>query len=279
MQVEILAPRVVLALKEKEIGVLVAVIPLGPQVIEHGVEDHRQSALMAGVNEGAKFVRRAVAVVRRKEQHAIVTPAAPAGPIRHGHELQRRHSEFHHVIECLNRGKIGPLFRHGADVAFVDDLTVEGGAFPSRGLPRKGSRIDNHGRAIYPAWLEMRGKIGDGRRVIQGEPIEIALRPSPIEAEEITVRSRFELERVGIAPGLLDVGDDLFVTEGPHAVEDALRCGHGTDVAGKGIDQGGAHGVTGSDAMAWALAPRCSAGPTLGERLRAVLIRPTCVKA
>ena len=84
VQVEILAPRVVLALKEKEVGVLVAVIPLGPQVIEHGVEDHRQSALMAGVDEGAKFVRRAVAVVRRKEQHAIVTPSAPAGPIRHG---------------------------------------------------------------------------------------------------------------------------------------------------------------------------------------------------
>jgi hypothetical protein len=81
----------------------------------------------------------------------------------------------------------------------------------------------------------MRGEIGNRRRAIEGESVKIARRALPVEAEEITVRRRFQFERVRTSVRLFDLRDHLFATEGPDAIKNAFRHGQRPDIAGKRI--------------------------------------------
>ena len=69
------------------------IVPVRPEVIVDHVEEHHEAAVVSGIDQALQALRPAVDRVRGIEQHAVITPAAIAGELRHRHELDRRHAE------------------------------------------------------------------------------------------------------------------------------------------------------------------------------------------
>ena len=89
---------------EEVVGIGVQIVPVRPEVVVDDVEHHHQPARMRRVDEGLQIVRRAVGLVRRVEQDAIIAPAAIARELRERHQLDRRDAGLGEVVEPLGRG-------------------------------------------------------------------------------------------------------------------------------------------------------------------------------
>ena len=78
------------------------IIPVRPEVIVDDIEDHHQSALMRGIDQGFQILRPPIAGVRRKEQHAVVTPVPAARKVRDRHEFDRGDAEVGKCVELVD---------------------------------------------------------------------------------------------------------------------------------------------------------------------------------
>jgi hypothetical protein len=115
------APRRLVRLVEELRRVALEVVALGAEVVVDHVEQHHDAARVRFVHEPLEILRRSIGRVGRERQHAVVTPVARAGKVRHGHDLERRHARAREVVELADGRGEGALGREGADVQLVDD--------------------------------------------------------------------------------------------------------------------------------------------------------------
>ena len=76
---------------------------------------------MAGVDQALEAVRAAVGVVGRVQVDAVVAPAALAGELGDGHQLDGVDAEVDEVVEVVDGAVEGPLGGERADVELVED--------------------------------------------------------------------------------------------------------------------------------------------------------------
>ncbi len=83
------------------------VVPVRAEMIVDDVEDHHQAALMGGIDEPLQAFRAAIGAVRRIKQHAVIAPAAFAGELRDGHQLDGGDAEIDQMVElCLDAARM-----------------------------------------------------------------------------------------------------------------------------------------------------------------------------
>ena len=106
------------------------------------VKQHHQAAAVRGVDERLEIFWPAVGRIRRKPQHAVITPVAAAEEIRDRHQFYCGKAGAYDFVETIDRGSKRPARRECADMQFEDDRLMPRPAAPSRRLPFKA--VINH---------------------------------------------------------------------------------------------------------------------------------------
>ena len=173
VEVDRLAPLVLVA-----VGVVVArersgVVPVGPEVVVDDIQEDADPGRVSPVDEGLEVARLAVEPRRRPQVDAVVPPAETAREVREGQELDDRDPEPGELAELSGCGVEGSLAREGADVHLVDDLAAAPrDAAPARVRPRERG-IDDLRRPVRPVGLEARRGVGVQEGVaVQAEAVE-----------------------------------------------------------------------------------------------------------
>ena len=78
-------------------------------MVEHRVDQHAQTAAVAGVDEPHQAVGAAVRFVHRVPEHAVVTPAVRAAERVDRHQLDEVDAEIDQVVQLLDRRVEGAL--------------------------------------------------------------------------------------------------------------------------------------------------------------------------
>src|SRR5262249_17032935 len=110
------APGGLAALGEKLRGIMVKIIPLGPEMIVDDVQHHHEAVSVRGVYEGLEIVGRPILRIGGEGQYTIIAPVARTRKIRNGHQFEGGDAEI------CERGKLGgdvveaTLRRERADV-------------------------------------------------------------------------------------------------------------------------------------------------------------------
>jgi hypothetical protein len=149
------APRRLIAVGEIR-PVLGKVVPFGTEMVVDHVEDHRQAAGMAGVDEPSKAPRAPVGGLGRVEMHAVVAPVPRAGKFGDRHQLDRGDPQIDQPREIGNDGFEGPRARVGPHVQLVEDeIRTVVTAKPGIG-PGEPGGIDHRGRPVHALGLPAR---------------------------------------------------------------------------------------------------------------------------
>lgn len=120
VEIERWSPRGRIAIRE--VGTeLVEVVALGAEMIENDVENHRDSPTVSRVDETLESLGSAIAVLGGKGVHAVITPAASAGKLRHRHDLDGIDPYIDEVIEPIDRCIEGAGVGERADVQFIEN--------------------------------------------------------------------------------------------------------------------------------------------------------------
>ena len=130
------------------------VVALRPEVVVDDVEHHAQPEAVRLVHEPPEVVRRAVAVRRGEQVHAVVAPAPAPGEVGQGHQLDRRHPQVPERLQPLRDPLEGPLGAEGADVQLVDDQLFRREALPGPVGPAKLARVHHLRRPVDPLGLD-----------------------------------------------------------------------------------------------------------------------------
>src|SRR5262245_8917473 len=83
---------------------LAKIISLRAEMVVNDVQNHRQAAPMAGVDEHLKVCRAAVGILRGEWINPVVTPVSQTGELRDRHKLDRGDAELAEIIERGNEG-------------------------------------------------------------------------------------------------------------------------------------------------------------------------------
>ncbi len=67
------------------------VVSIGPEMVVHDVEDHRDAVGVCLIHEVPQVIGSAIAALRCVDEDAIVTPIARAGKIGDRHDFNRIH--------------------------------------------------------------------------------------------------------------------------------------------------------------------------------------------
>ena len=126
------------------------------------VEENHQPGVVRGVDQAFQPLGPAIGDVRRIEQHAVIAPAARAGELRHGAELDGRHADVGEVLEMIADAVEGAAPREGADVQLVEHRLVPGAAAPLA-APLVGLGVDEDRWPVHIAGLGAGGGVGDMR--------------------------------------------------------------------------------------------------------------------
>jgi hypothetical protein len=148
------------------------VVPVRSEVVVDDVEQDHQAAGVGGVDEALEALGAAVGAVRAVGQHAVVAPAAGAGELGDGHDLDRGDAEVGEGVEAVDGGVEGAGLGEGADVELVDHRLLPGAAGPV-GLPVEGG-VGERARAVHVAGLGAGGGVGHGHAVGEDEGVGCA---------------------------------------------------------------------------------------------------------
>ena len=110
----------------REIGSKVTeVIPFRAQVVVDHIEHDRQSVLVASFDQPPQALGATITILHGKRINPVVTPIAIAWELGHGHQLERRHSQFLYFIEIWNDRIERSLAAVSPDMDFIDDVVLE----------------------------------------------------------------------------------------------------------------------------------------------------------
>ena len=126
---------------------------------------------VGGIDQRLQVVRRAIGIVRRIGQHAVIAPAAPAREMGDGHDLDGGDAEMGKVRQALDGGAEGAFRREGADVQFVEHGLLPRPALPADIAPGIAPVVDDHRRSVDIVPLRMGGGIGNFCAVGKAEPV------------------------------------------------------------------------------------------------------------
>ena len=93
------------------------VVAFGAEVVVDDVEYDRDAMAVGGGHQRLQLLRAAIGDLRRKQQHAVVTPVTLAGEGGHRHELDRGNAESRQVRQPCGHGRslrVQLLQRHHA---------------------------------------------------------------------------------------------------------------------------------------------------------------------
>ena len=94
------------------------------------------------VDQRLEIVGPAIGAVGRIPQHAVIAPVARAREIRQRHQFDRGDAGSHQVIELVDHGAVGALWREGADMGFEQHGFVPRPSAPIRRAPSVACVID-----------------------------------------------------------------------------------------------------------------------------------------
>ena len=175
VEVEGVAPFVVVALGEVRRREGAQVVADRPEVVVDHVEDDRNPRGVRRVDEPAEVVRTAVEMRRRKEVHTVVAPAEAALELGDGHHFNDGDADARQLGKLSSRRGPPALARERADMQLVDDLPFERHAPPLCIRPGEACRIDDFRWTVRPLRLKSRRRIGIEPFVLyRFESIEIA---------------------------------------------------------------------------------------------------------
>ena len=86
-------PRCLRAFVEERLGIAVQVIPVRAEMVIDDIEQHHQPKRVRVVDHRLQLARRAIRLIGRERQHAVIAPVARAGEIGDRHQLDRGHAE------------------------------------------------------------------------------------------------------------------------------------------------------------------------------------------
>jgi hypothetical protein len=118
--VERAAPGRVVAIREVGAERAQKLLAAGPDVVVDHVEQYREPLGVRGVDQPGQALGPPVGPVRRREEHAVVAPAALAGEGGHGHELDRVHAELAKLAQVRDGAGERALVAEGAHVQLVE---------------------------------------------------------------------------------------------------------------------------------------------------------------
>ena len=124
----------------------------------------------------------------REQIDAVVAPSKPSGEFGDRHQLDHRDAQARELRQFRGGGGEGPDTREGADVQFVDDLSLDRDAAPAIVGPFERAGIHDLRRTVRTFWLEPgRGIWIEPLVVAQPELIAVARRRVD-ERAEVAVR-------------------------------------------------------------------------------------------
>jgi hypothetical protein len=168
------APWRVMALGEEVRRGRPEIVPLGAEVIVDDVEEHHQPARMRGRDQGLELVRRTVARFRREQADAVIAPIVRARRLGERHQLDRRDTQRHEMVQLLRHRGVSPLRRERSDMQLVDHGLFPGAAAPVRVGPAKRRGINDLAVAVHILGLPARGRIGNPGLAVEHEGIAVA---------------------------------------------------------------------------------------------------------
>jgi hypothetical protein len=128
-------------------GELGEIVPVGPEVVVHDVQDHPDAHRVRAVDEGAEVVRPAVQARGGEQVDAVVAPAEVADEIGDRHHLDRGDAGPRELGQLPGGGVPRPPGRERPDVHLVEDLALARQAAPRCVRPAEGPGVDHLGRA------------------------------------------------------------------------------------------------------------------------------------
>src|SRR6267142_6470175 len=172
IEIDRLSPRRLISIGEIR-AKLWEIISFRPEVVVNHVQNHREAASVAGVDEHFQICRAAVGILRGKWINTVVTPVSRAGELRDRHKLDRGDAELGEIIEI--GGERGERSRRGetADVKLVDDVIFKRDAAPVLIGPGKFG-IHDCRRAMHSLRLQTRSRIASLIAVFELKKIKIA---------------------------------------------------------------------------------------------------------
>jgi hypothetical protein len=124
------------------------VVARGTQVVVDDVLDHREAALVAGVDEPLVGGRPAVGLLDGVPEDAVVAPVVRAVERVDRQQLDELDAQLDEVVQPLDRRIQRALGRERADVQLVDDAAGQHPAGPRPVAPRVGVGVEPAGEAV-----------------------------------------------------------------------------------------------------------------------------------
>ena len=188
VEVDRVTPRRVMPRGEELRRVKMQIVAVGTEVVVDDVEQHHELTLVRALNEAFEIIGRAVAVLGRKRQHAVVAPIVFAARVGERHELDRGNTEITKIVQLPRGGREGSCLGERADVQLVDDGLVPRPAAPVAVGPRKRGRVDHLARCVHVLRIEARRRIGNPQRAaVEREAVAAALAGLLYDAHEKSV--------------------------------------------------------------------------------------------
>ena len=145
-------------------------------MIEDDVQDDRNVPSVALGHEILKTRRAAVGLLHGEGEDSVVAPIAPAGELRHRHDLHSRHAEIDQVVECAHRPREGALIGECPDVQLIEDPLPQWSRAEFCVAPRVG-QIDHLRGTVHTIGLCARGRVGQCGALVEDVLVQRAGAP------------------------------------------------------------------------------------------------------
>src|SRR5262249_46346397 len=156
VEVNRLAPLVLVAVREVVLGELLQVVAVRPEMVVNHVQDDAQAGGVGAIDEAAEVVGAAIYPRGRKEIDAVVAPAKSSKEIGDRHAFEHRDAGGRQLRQFTPGRFPGALARERAHVHLVDYLPFKSGPVPAAVRPAKRAGIDELRRPVRPLWVEPR---------------------------------------------------------------------------------------------------------------------------
>ena len=198
------APRGVMALGEEVGRDRRQVITLGSEMVVDDVEQDREAARVAGLDQRLQIVGPAIARGGREQLHAVIAPVAVARETRAiGISSIAVTPSSTRSSRCAIAPAKSPVRGERAEMQLVDDDLFPRPAAPAGVGPAIGAGVDDLAGAVHAIGLKARGRVGKAFAV---DPIAIARARQPrvaVVSENQPPGSRLHRQRRR-APGAVE---------------------------------------------------------------------------
>src|SRR5258706_7461530 len=143
------------------------IISFWPEMVVDNIQDRREAARVAGVDQFLQFSRTTVTILCGIGSNPVVSPVSPARELRYRHDLDCRDTQISEFVKTLDDCAKSSVTGEHADMRCIENVFVQGQAHPSGVLPRIFRGIKDLRGAMNAVGLETRGWIRTLTGVVQ----------------------------------------------------------------------------------------------------------------